>query len=71
MREGDKEEIRERCREYGPITNVWMADDPPGFAYVFFESFKEAIKAVEELNGTRLCGRRVDVERWLEALPKA
>ena len=62
VREGDKEEIRERCREYGPVTNVWMADDPPGFAYVFFESFKEAVKAVEELNGSRLCGRRVDVE---------
>ena len=62
VREGDKEEIRGRFREYGPVTNVWMADDPPGFAYVFFETFKDAIKAVDELNGERMCGRRVDVE---------
>ena len=62
MKEGDKEEIRNTCREFGPITNVWMADDPPGFAYVFFEAFKDAIKAVEELNDTRMCGRRVTLE---------
>lgn len=62
VREGDKEEIRNTCREFGPVTNVWMADDPPGFAYVFFEAFKDALKAVEELNNTRMCGHRVTVE---------
>ena len=62
VREGDKEEIRSSFRRFGPVTNVWMADDPPGFAYVFFEAFKDAIKAVESLNETRMCGRRVTAE---------
>ena len=62
VREGDKEEIRGRFREFGPVTNVWMADDPPGFAYVFFEVFKDAIKAVEAMQGARVCGRRIEVE---------
>ena len=62
VREGDKEEIRDLFRRYGPVTNVWMADDPPGFAYVFFEIFKDAEKAVETLNQTRMCGHRVTVE---------
>ena len=59
---GDKEEIRRNFTRYGPITNVWVADDPPGFAYVFFETFRDAEKAVDALNQTRMCGDRVTVE---------
>ena len=59
---GDKDELRKNFSRYGPLTNVWVADDPPGFAYVFFETFREAEKAVEALNGTRMCGDRVTVE---------
>ena len=62
VREGDKEEIRGKFRRFGQVTNVWMADDPPGFAYVFFEVFDDAIKAVESMNNTHLCGRRITVE---------
>lgn len=62
VREGDKEEIWKNFRQYGHVTNVWLADDPPGFAYVFFENFKDAMKAVDALHDTRMCGRRVTVE---------
>jgi len=59
---GDKEELRRAFSKFGPLTNVWVADNPPGFAYIFFESFKDAEAAVRYLDGNRLCGGRVRVE---------
>ena len=60
--QGDKEEIRHVFQKFGPLTNVWIATNPPGFAYVFYETFKDAEKAVRHMDGKRLCGVSVDVE---------
>lgn len=58
----DKEEIRRLFGKFGPLKNVWIATRPPGFAYVFFETFKDAEKAVDYYNGKRVCGMTVRVE---------
>ncbi|CAB4055797.1 CPD [Lepeophtheirus salmonis] len=47
---------------YGPLKNVWVARNPPGFAFVEFEDPRDAEDSVRGLDGTRVCGQRVRVE---------
>ena len=58
----DKEELRKVYSKYGSLTNVWIATNPPGFAYVFYHTFEDAEKAVEHTNGKKVCGVTVRVE---------
>ena len=39
------------CR-YGPLRNVWVARNPPGFAFVEFEDPRDAEDSVKALDGT-------------------
>ncbi|CAL1267334.1 unnamed protein product [Larinioides sclopetarius] len=57
-----KDDIESLCSRYGPLRNVWIARNPPGFAFVEFEDRRDAEEAVAELDGTRLCGQRIRVE---------
>ena len=34
---GDKYELEDSFSKYGPLKHVWMARNPPGFAFVEFE----------------------------------
>uniref|UniRef100_A0A6I8SXZ3 RRM domain-containing protein n=1 Tax=Xenopus tropicalis TaxID=8364 RepID=A0A6I8SXZ3_XENTR len=47
---------------YGPLRRVWVAQKPPGFAFVEFEKTHDAAAAVQGLNGKTLCGRQIRVE---------
>lgn len=38
--------------KYGRLESVWVAQNPPGFAFVQYEHFDDASKAVKDLNGT-------------------
>ncbi|KAG0719964.1 RNA-binding protein 1 [Chionoecetes opilio] len=57
-----KHELESAFTKYGPLVNVWVARNPPGFAFVEFEDPRDAEDAVRALDGTRLCGVRVRVE---------
>ena len=59
---GEKGELWRVFGKFGNLTNVWVADNPPGFAYVFFESFKDAEDAVRHLDGGKICGMKVEVK---------
>ncbi|KFM74863.1 Serine/arginine-rich splicing factor 7, partial [Stegodyphus mimosarum] len=59
---GTKHEIEDVFSYYGPLRNVWVARNPPGFAFVEFEDSRDARDAVRALDGKLLCGRRVRVE---------
>ena len=59
---GDKGEIRRIFAKFGHLTNVWIATDPPGFAYVFYDNFKDADRAVRAMDGEQLCGVTVSVQ---------
>ena len=48
---------------YGSLRSVWIARNPPGFAFVEFDDEKDADDAVRGLDGTTVCGSRVRVER--------
>ncbi|XP_039283610.1 serine/arginine-rich splicing factor 7 isoform X9 [Nilaparvata lugens] len=56
-----KQDLEDAFSYYGPIRNVWVARNPPGFAFVEFEDPRDAEDAVRGLDG-RVCGRRVRVE---------
>lgn len=47
-----KHEIENAFSKYGPLRNVWVARNPPGFAFVEFEDPRDAEDAVRGLHGT-------------------
>lgn len=51
-REASERELERIFREYGRLRNVWVARNPPGFAFVEFEDAADASDAVRELDGT-------------------
>ena len=51
-----KYDIEDAFTKYGPLRDVWVARNPPGFAFVEFEDNRDAKDAVRGLDGTRLCG---------------
>ncbi|XP_008318121.1 serine/arginine-rich splicing factor 3b isoform X1 [Cynoglossus semilaevis] len=59
---GNKTELERAFGYYGPLRSVWVARNPPGFAFVEFEDPRDANDAVRELDGRSLCGCRVRVE---------
>ena len=56
-----KYEIEDAFNKYGKLKNVWVARNPPGFAFVEFEDERDAEDAVRGLDGTRICGSRATV----------
>ncbi|XP_030377098.1 probable splicing factor, arginine/serine-rich 6 [Scaptodrosophila lebanonensis] len=47
---------------YGSLRSVWIARNPPGFAFVEFDNARDAQDAVRALDGRTVCGRRARVE---------
>lgn len=70
-----KQELEDIFSQYGPLRNVWVARNPPGFAFVEYEDPRDAKDAVRGLNGVKINGRRVRVEmstgesRWSKRGP--
>lgn len=48
--------------KYGEVVDVWIARNPPGFAFVEYVKSQDAEKAVRALDGVTVCGSRVRVE---------
>jgi len=46
----------------GPPYTVWLARNPPGFAFIEFESIDDAEKALSSMNGIMWNGRKLKVE---------
>lgn len=47
-----KHELESAFTKYGPLRNVWVARNPPGFAFIEFEDPRDAEDAVRGLDGT-------------------
>jgi arginine/serine-rich splicing factor 7 len=50
-----KQELEESFSYYGPLRNVWVARNPPGFAFVEYEDPRDAEDAVRGLDGRYVC----------------
>jgi len=57
-----RQELEDIFGYYGPLRNVWVARNPPGFAFVEFEDARDADDSVRALDGRKICGRSVRVE---------
>lgn len=57
-----KADIEDAFSKYGPLRNVWVARNPPGFAFVEFEDSRDAEDACRHLDGTRIAGGRIKAE---------
>lgn len=54
-------ELEDEFTRYGTLRSVWIARKPPGFAFIEFESYRDAEDAVKKLDGSN--GWRVEFSR--------
>merc|ERR1711990_1068613 len=54
----DESDLEEEFEDYGSIKSIFVARNPPGFAYVEFYKERDAKDAVYDLQGKKLCGRK-------------
>lgn len=47
-----KSDVEGAFAKFGPLKNVWVARNPPGFAFVEFEDSRDAEDACRALDGT-------------------
>jgi len=47
---------------FSSLGDIWIAKNPPGFAFVAFSDHQDAIDAVARLDGAKIAGTRVRVE---------
>lgn len=47
----NKADLEDSFSQYGRLTSVWVARNPPGFAFVEFEDNRDAEDAVRALDG--------------------
>lgn len=59
---GSRRELEREFERFGPLRDVWVARNPPGFAFVLFEDGRDAEDACHEMDGRYVCGEKVRVE---------
>lgn len=57
-----KEDIEGEFSKFGKLDNVWIAQNPPGFAFIVYESEQDAEEAVNKMNGETFMGSKIRVE---------
>ena len=57
-----KEDLEREFGKFGRLQDVWLAHNPPGFAFVEFYSSKDASDVVQAFDGRQVLGSRIRVE---------
>ncbi|CAH1284407.1 unnamed protein product [Diabrotica balteata] len=57
-----KEDLEGEFEKYGKLNSVWVAFNPPGFAFIEFNNHTDAETACDNLNGTEFLGAKLRVE---------
>jgi hypothetical protein len=61
-RQIQKEDLEDKFRTFGTISSVWVARQPPGFAFIEFEDPRDAEDAIREMNNKEILGCPIKVE---------
>lgn len=59
---GSRRELEKEFERFGPLRDVWVARNPPGFAFIMFEDPRDAEDACHDMDGRYVCGEKVRVE---------
>ena len=51
-RDATEKDLERAFNYYGPLQSVWVARNPPGFAFIEFEDTRDADDAVKGLDDT-------------------
>ncbi|CAF5188891.1 unnamed protein product, partial [Rotaria sp. Silwood1] len=54
-----KHEIEKIFRPYGELNEIWVASNPPCFAFINFRHRSDGERAIKELDGSILAGSRI------------
>ena len=57
-----RSELEREFDYFGPLNEVWVARNPPGFGFIVYKDRRDAAKAVDDMDGQRVCGTRIRVE---------
>ncbi|XP_037581170.1 RNA-binding protein 1 isoform X3 [Dermacentor silvarum] len=57
-----KDDLEREFGKYGRLNQVWVAQNPPGFAFLEFDDDRDADEAIRNMNGVVLNGSRLRVE---------
>lgn len=60
--EGTRIELDDEFSKFGPVKNIWLAKNPPSYAFIEMEDPRDAEDAVKTLDGKEICGMRARVE---------
>ncbi len=58
----DERDLRDFFKSCGGLNSVWVARNPPGFGFVWFDDSRVAQDAVAQFDGKELLGARVRVD---------
>ena len=58
----DKPDLKAIFEPYGNITDMWIAYNPPGFAFVQYDDMESAKKAIEGVNDMEAFGGKLRVD---------
>ncbi|CAK9031181.1 unnamed protein product [Durusdinium trenchii] len=58
----EKEELARKFKKYGEMVDVWVSRQPPGFAFVTYETYKDALKAIEGMDGVKFQGKTLNIQ---------
>ena len=66
-----REEVEAEFDKIGVLNDVWLARNPPGFAFVDFQESRDAARAVRVLDGAHVLGTKIKVQFAKILPPKA
>mmetsp|Transcript_87452 Transcript_87452/g.167682 ORF Transcript_87452/g.167682 Transcript_87452/m.167682 type:complete len:138 (-) Transcript_87452:111-524(-) len=58
----DKSDLEDVFGKFGNVVDVWVARQPPGFAFVTFDDDRDAKDALEDMDGATFQGEKIRVQ---------
>ncbi|XP_023226362.1 RNA-binding protein Rsf1-like isoform X1 [Centruroides vittatus] len=57
-----RDDLEREFSKYGKLNSIWVAQNPPGFAFIEYDDDRDADEAIKNMNGVVINGSRIRVE---------